>query len=234
MFPLRDKIPSRYFPFVTIAIIIFNVLVYFYQLSLGQQIGDFIKNFGIIPKSFSSILDVPISGWVMLIPNLFTSMFIHGGLLHLLGNLWYLWIFGDNVEDFFGHFPFFLFYLASGLAGAITHIYFNLDSTIPTIGASGAIAGVMGAYIMLYPRSRITTIIFIIIYFTVAEIPALFFLGFWIFLQFLYASFSAASDAASGGVAWWAHVGGFAFGMIIALFFRIFKKQKSINLSYIR
>jgi len=130
LFPLRDKIPSRSFPFVTIAIIIFNVLVYFYQLSLGQQIGDFIKNFGIIPKSFSSILDGPISGWVMLIPNLFTSMFIHGGLLHLLGNLWYLWIFGDNVEDFFGHFPFFLFYLASGLAGAITHIYFNLDSTL--------------------------------------------------------------------------------------------------------
>ncbi len=234
MFPLRDKIPSRSFPFVTIAIIIYNVLVYFYQLSLGQQIGDFINNFGIIPKSFSSLQNVPLSNWLMLIPNLFTSMFIHGGLLHLLGNLWYLWIFGDNVEDFFGHFPFFLFYLASGLAGALTHIYFNLDSTIPTIGASGAIAGVMGAYIMLYPKSRITTIIFVIIYFTVAEIPALFFLGFWILLQFLYASFSAASGAASGGVAWWAHVGGFAFGMILALLFRIFKKQKNLNLSYLR
>lgn len=234
MFPLRDKIPSRSFPFVTIAIILFNILVYFYQLTLGNELGDFIRNFGIIPNSFASLQDVPVANWHMLIPNLFTSMFIHGGLLHLLGNLWYLWIFGDNVEDFFGHVPFFLFYLASGLAGALTHIYFNLNSTIPTIGASGAIAGIMGAYIMLYPRSKITTIIFIIIYFTVAEIPALFFLGFWILLQFIYAAFTVASGGAAGGVAWWAHVGGFAFGMTLTLLLKIFRKQKRINLSYLR
>ena len=234
MFPLRDRIPAKSFPVITICIIIVNILVYIYQMSLGNNINTFINNFAVIPVSFSSLTDKPILDWFILFPRLFTSMFIHGGIIHLLGNLWYLWIFGDNVEDFFGHFYFLLFYLVGGMVGALAHIYFNLNSNIPTIGASGAIAAVMGAYIMLYPKSRITTIVFIIIYFTITEIPSLFFLGFWIVLQLLYASFSAVNNASGGGVAWWAHIGGFAFGMVLAVLFRFIRKQKKINLSYLR
>jgi membrane associated rhomboid family serine protease len=175
--------------------------------------------YGIIPAAVFqwSQSDLPFSA--VALPFL-TSMFLHGGWLHLIGNMWYLWIFGDNIEDRIGHFSYLIFYLLCGLGAGIAHTTLNYDSTAPSIGASGAIAGVLGAYLVSYPFARVLTLVPIFVFLQVIEIPALIVLGFWFLVQFLYGATALASATGnSGGVAWWAHVGGFIVGMILVSLF---------------
>src|SRR5258705_12168895 len=199
MIPLRDIIPSRTTPIVTISLIVANVLVFLYELTLGRAVNDFTLYFGLVPAAFS---------WVAV----FTSMFVHGGLFHVGGNMLYLWIFGDNVEDRMGHGRFLVFYLLCGTAAALAQTITAPDSVVPMVGASGAIAGVMGAYFVLYPKSRIVTLIPLFFFFQIIEVPAIYFLGFWFLMQFLSGVVSIG-NAATGGVAGWAHVAGFFAGL---------------------
>jgi len=203
MIPLRDVIPSRTTPFVTIILIAANVLVFLFELSLGDGVEPFIRVWGLVPADFSVV-------------TLFTSMFLHGGILHVAGNMLYLWIFGDNVEDRLGHGRFLAFYLACGLAAAIAQAYISPDSTVPMVGASGAIAGVMGAYFVLYPHSRIVTLVPLFIFIQIIEVPAIFFLGIWFLMQFLsgIGSIAQTADGAGGGIAFWAHTAGFVAGLL--------------------
>jgi len=220
MFPLRDTIPSRTFPFVTISIIIFNFLIFFYELSLGSTLNEFFKSYGIIPAEFLNInIKNPFQIVSLTLP-LFSSTFLHGGWMHIIGNMWYLWIFGDNIEDRTGHFRFLIFYILCGMLAGITHILMNSHSSIPTVGASGAIAGVMGAYFLLFPRAKILTLVFLFIFIQIIEIPAVFFLGFWILFQFISGSMSVGLTENSAGVAWWAHIGGFLIGLVLVMFFK--------------
>jgi membrane associated rhomboid family serine protease len=207
MIPLRDVIPSRTFPFINIAIIVINTAAFFFELSVSNAgFQPFLRTFALVPATFA---------WSALL----TSMFIHGGWLHFLGNMLYLWIFGDNVEDRLGHARYLVFYLACGTAAGIAHVYMNPSSMIPTLGASGAIAGVMGAYFVLYPHSRILTLVpLFIFYMRVIEVPAILFLGIWFIIQFLSGAVSAGGEA--GGVAVWAHVAGFLVGVVWVLIFR--------------
>jgi membrane associated rhomboid family serine protease len=223
MFPLRDKIPSKTFPFVTVGIIVINLVIFFYELSLGEQLNSLFNTFSIIPARFQNLFQQPANQILPVGFSLFSSVFLHGGWMHVIGNMWYLWIFGDNVEDSTGHFRFLIFYLLCGILAGLTHILMNPASTVPTIGASGAIAGVMGAYFLLYPRSKILTLIFVFVFIQVIEIPAVFFLGFWILFQFISGSVSRGLVESSGGVAWWAHIGGFLVGLALIL---LFKKRK--------
>ncbi len=200
MFPVSDVIPSRTTPVVTIAIIILNALVFLFELTLSdRELGEFVHAFGVVPAYFS---------WTAVL----TSMFLHGGWLHFLGNMLYLWIFGDNVEDRLGHLRYLIFYLFCGAIAALGQSVTNPYSTVPRVGASGAIAGVMGAYFVLYPHSRVLTAVFIFFYLDLVEVPAIFFLGIWFFMQLFSGVGSIGADAASGGVAFWAHVGGFIAG----------------------
>ncbi len=219
MFPLRDGIPSRRFPAVTLSLITVNVLVFLYQWTLPD---DGLKNlfylFGIVPARLSDpVWAVSVGytsgGWL----SFLSSMFLHGGFLHLAFNMWTLWIFGDNVEDRLGRGRFLLFYLACGLAAGGLQWLTDPASTVPTIGASGAIAGVLGAYLWLYPHARILTLIPILIYPLFVHIPALVYLGIWFLLQLTSGIQAFGQDAAgqAGGVAWWAHVGGFVAGLLL-------------------
>lgn len=224
MFPLRDTIPSNKFPFITVSIIIINLVIFFYELSLGKNLEIFIQNFGVIPAKFTTFGEKDPTQIAGLIITPFSSIFLHGGWMHVVSNMWYLWIFGDNIEDRTGHFRFFIFYILCGLIANATHIVTNPGSNIPTIGASGAVAGVMGAYFLLFPRSKITTLFFLVIFIQIVRIPALFFLGFWIVLQIVSGTLSLGLDSQTGGVAWWAHIGGFFCGLLLILFFK--KRQK--------
>jgi membrane associated rhomboid family serine protease len=212
MIPLRDVIPSRTFPFVTITIIILNALAFVFELSLDpRELSEFLRVYGVVPADFH-------------MPTLITSMFLHGGWSHILGNMWYLWIFGDNVEDQCGHGRFVVFYLLCGIAAAVGQIVMNPQSALPTIGASGAIAGVMGAYFILYPQSRVLTLI-PIFWFEVIEVPAIVLLGFWFLMQLVNAgAIAATANSASGGVAFAAHVVGFLVGLGGIFVFR--KRQR--------
>ena len=217
MIPLKDDVHTTLFPFVVLFIIAANIALFFYEVSLGKSLELFIKNYAVIPVVFFSAT----TGMISRIYPLFTSIFLHGSLVHLLGNMWFLWIFGNNIEDRMGHIRFPLFYLSCGVASALAHTYINPESTIPTIGASGAISGVLGAYLVLYPFAKVLTLIPIFfIYFV--RIPAFFFLGLWFLIQFFSGASSMLSkDAASGGVAWWAHIGGFVAGIILLPLFLI-------------
>jgi membrane associated rhomboid family serine protease len=219
MIPFRDNIPTRTFPVITISIILANVFVFLYELGLGRGLERFIMQYGVVPAAVFAWpqSDRPLTA--VLLPFL-TSMFLHAGWLHLIGNMWYLWIFGDNVEDRLGHFTYLIFYLLCGLGAGIVQTVLNYDSVIPSLGASGAIAGVLGAYVISYPRSRVLTLLPILIFWPIIEIPAVFFLGFWFIMQFLSGATSlTATSASAGGVAWWAHVGGFVIGMILVSMF---------------
>ncbi|MFQ5738659.1 MAG: rhomboid family intramembrane serine protease [Acidobacteriota bacterium] len=221
MIPFRDNIPSRRYPLVTVAIIMANVAAFFYELSLGSDtIDSFIQLNGVIPAKLELALRAPIAVFSDTGRTMLWSMFLHGGWFHLIGNMWYLWIFGDNVEDRMGHFRFLGFYLLCGFIASAVHIAFNLDSRIPSIGASGAVAGVLGAYMISYPFARVLTLVPLFLIWPVLELPALFVLGFWFLVQFLNgaASLTAASQTA-GGVAWWAHIGGFVAGILLLSFF---------------
>lgn len=214
MFPIRDAIQSKNYPIVNTAIIGLNVVFYLVELAQGQDIGLFFFNFGLVPARYTVpqiAADFSLGQQVF---SLFSFMFIHGGFLHLFGNMWSLYIFGDNVEDRLGHLRYVLFYLMCGWVSGLSHLVFNVSSRIPTIGASGAIAGVMGAYLILYPNSRILTLIPILIIPYFIEIPAFFFLGVWFLLQFMNVISATGGPAETSGIAWWAHIGGFIFGII--------------------
>jgi membrane associated rhomboid family serine protease len=212
MIPLRDTIPSRSFPIVNILLIVINVLVFFYEVSLGSNLQGFIYEYGLVPASLYS----EEKGLLDRIYPFFTSMFLHGGWLHIIGNMLYLYIFGDNVEDRIGHFKYFIFYIITGLAAAFLQTIINANSTIPMVGASGAIAGILGAYFLYFPRSRVLTLVPIFLFIQLIEIPAVIFLLLWFIIQFFYGVASLAVTQITGGVAFWAHIGGFIAGLVLA------------------
>lgn len=216
MLPLRDDLPSQRFPVVTLTLIALNGLAFYWELGLGPRLADALLLFGIVPARYTVGEVAALFTWGEQALPFLTSMFLHGGWTHLLGNLWTLWIFGDNVEDRLGHARFLAFYLLGGVAAALLHIYTNPGSTVPTIGASGAIAAVMGGYFRLFPRARVAMVIppfFLGPFFVV---PAIVFLGWWFILQFFNGTLSLlASPGAAGGIAWWAHIGGFVFGALL-------------------
>lgn len=220
MIPLKDDAPRDSFPFVTLLLIAINCLIFFYQVSLGPRMDQrLVVRYGMVPSRLEAAVttaNVPLN--TAIVP-FFTSMFLHSGWLHLIGNMWFLWIFGDNVEDVFGHFGYLIFYLTCGIFAGITHTFFNWGSHIPAIGASGAIAGVMGAYIVLFPRAHVFTLLPLIIFFFTVQMPAWVILTYWFVLQFITGVGSLGVNTA-GGVAVWAHVGGFALGAIIAYLIR--------------
>lgn len=220
MIPLRDTIPSRRTPFVIWLLVALNVGVFVWELSLGPGLDSQIHVFGFIPARFFDV-SFSHSGAAERFLPLLTSMFFHGGWLHLIGNMLYLFIFGDNVEDALGHAPFLSFYLGCGAVSALAQGFTAPDSTAPMVGASGAVAGVLGAYFVLFPRARVLTLVPLAIFLQVIEIPAFFFLLFWFFLQFLSGALTISSAPGEGGVAFWAHVGGFVAGLAVSLLFRI-------------
>lgn len=204
MIPIRDVIPSRTTPWVTFGLIALNLLVALRQMALPPDAArDFVFAYGLIPAEFS---------WFALL----TSMFVHGGIIHVASNLLSLWIFGDNVEDRFGHLGFLVFYLAAGTLAALAEVWANPASALPMVGASGAIAGVMGAYLVMFPRSRVLVLIFLFFFIDAVEIPAVFFLGLWFLMQLVGGLGRTAAEASSGGIAFWAHAGGFLSGVIVA------------------
>jgi hypothetical protein len=228
--PLTDHIRRQSFWFITLLIIITNVWVFFLELEHGPNINRLVSVFGIVPARYVTrhgFANLTVVGF--LIP-VFISMFLHGGWLHLLGNMLFLFVFGRSVEDRFGHAKFLCLYLLSGLAGAILHILLNAGSRMPTIGASGAIAGVLGAYFISFPRARITTLIPLIFFFWTIEIPAILVLGYWFLIQFVTGyQMLAIQSATGGGVAWWAHVGGFVMGMFLAVAFQPAKRGSVVE-----
>ncbi len=221
MIPIRDRNPSGTFPFVTVGIILINVLVFFIELSLGPQLDSFLFQFGVVPVKVVYSADIPDSTFVNTYFPFLSYMFLHGGFIHLIGNMWYLWIFGDNIEDRLGRVKFVLFYLLCGIGSALVHVYFNSQSGVPCVGASGAIAGVLGAYMVTFPRARVLVLLPLFIIWEFIELPAIVVLGFWFLLQF-FSGTAAISSAQGGGVAWWAHIGGFVLGII---FIKIFSKS---------
>ena len=219
MIPLRDVIPSRTTPYVTITLIVLNALAWFYELAVPEDLLPvFLQTYGVVPAYFSA-------------PTLVTSMFLHGSWSHVIGNMWFLWIFGDNIEDRLGHGRFVLFYLICGIGAAAGHILMEPRSMLPTIGASGAIAGVMGAYFVLYPHSRVLTLVPLFIYWEIVELPAIFLLGFWFLMQLFGAgigTISSTSGAESGGIAFMAHIAGFALGALIVFVFRKSRQEPQL------
>jgi rhomboid family protein len=209
MIPLRDVIPSRTTPYITVTIIVLNALAWLLELSLPSDVLPvFLRVYGVVPARLHAM-------------TLLTSMFLHGGWMHVIGNMWYLWIFGDNVEDRVGHGRFIVFYLLCGIAAAMGQVVIDPGSTLPTIGASGAIAGVMGAYFVLYPRSRVLTLIPLVIFWEVIEVPAPLLLGFWFLMQLFSAgAIAVTASTGGGGVAFMAHVAGFLTGAGAIFLFR--------------
>ena len=216
MVPLNDDNPSSTTPVIVYGLIALNVVIFLYEQSLGARaLQLFFNEWAIIPADLTS-------EWFTLI----TSQFLHGGWLHIGGNMLYLWVFGNNIEDQLGHVKFLIFYLACGALAGLAQWFFDPTSTIPTLGASGAIAGIMGAYIIRFPRAKILTLVPLFIFITTFRIPAIFFLGWWFVQQALYsvASLGATADMGSGGIAYWAHAGGFVFGVVLGPLLGLFSK----------
>ena len=212
MIPLYDTVRTHRFPLVNIALIALNVLAFFYELQLSSAaLKSFIFTWGVVPARLTG--DLP-TAWL----TIFTAMFLHGSWVHLLGNMWFLHIFGDNVEARMGGLRYLLFYLLSGVAAAFLQTYVQPASQEPMIGASGAIAGVLGAYLVSFPRSRIASLVPILFIFTIVEVPAVLFLVIWFLLQ-VYSGVFVMQGATGSGIAWWAHIGGFIFGLIMVFFF---------------
>jgi membrane associated rhomboid family serine protease len=216
MFPLRDTIPSQTIPFITWIIIVINCLVFFFEMSMSSNnLEGFFNVYGVVPATF-------LGNWSPAeLETILSSMFLHGGWAHLIGNMWFLFIFGDNVEDCFGHIGYLFFYLFAGGVAAAAQILASPHSNVAMIGASGAISGVLGAYFAFYPQARVVTLIPMGIVSRIVELPAIYFLGFWFVLQFFSGVSSLAATAEEGGgVAFWAHVGGFVAGLVVAKIFR--------------
>lgn len=217
MIPLRDSVRSGTFPYVTIILIATNVLFFLMQLTLETyQLNQFFYVFGVVPAEVVNRITTGASLEPVFV-SLITAMFLHGGWVHLIGNMWFLWVFGDNVEDSLGHLRFLMFYLVIGVIASLAHIAANPASTIPVIGASGAVAGVLGAYILLFPRSRILSLVPVFVFITLIEIPALAFIAIWFFIQ-VFNTFATLGGAVNA-VAWWAHFGGFVAGVVFVKFF---------------
>lgn len=215
MIPLRDNLKSRSFPLITVLLIGLNLYVFWQQINLNDQgFAQMIKTYGLTPLSLLEAINNTSTNPVDYIP-LISNMFLHGGWIHLLGNLWYLWIFGDNIEDWLGKLSFLAFFICTGLIANITHILLDPFSAVPVIGASGAVSGVLGAYLILYPSAKLKVLVPIFIFLQIFEIPAVIFLGLWFFLQ-LNSSALAESGA---NIAWWAHIGGFLAGMLLIKLF---------------
>jgi hypothetical protein len=218
MIPIRDANPSRSFPLVTIILIIINAFIFLFELSLGRNLEILLSRFALIPEKYFSLAVQGGFNYIERFYPFITSQFLHGGWMHIIGNMWFLWIFGDNIEDRLGHFKFILFYLLCGVAAGIAQVYTNPSSSVPTVGASGAIAGVMGAYTILYPRAKVLTLFVFFFFIRFIEVPAFIFLGVWFLIQFLSGAATMAAGGAPVGVAWWAHIGGFVIGIILVLF----------------
>jgi len=220
MIPLKDMTPRRSFPVVTVLLILVNVLVFIHQLSLPGAAGDaFVRAYGLVPYKISLALQGKHYTMEQALLPLFTCMFLHGGWLHIIGNMWFLWIFGGNVEDRFGSIPYLFFYLVAGIGSGVSQTLFSWGSHVPSIGASGAISGVLGAYIVFFPNSRILSLVPLLIIWFLWRIPAVIFIGLWFLMQFV-SGVSTLGTQSMGGVAWWAHVGGFLIGVVIALIVR--------------
>jgi membrane associated rhomboid family serine protease len=221
MIPLRDENPTKSLPFITIAIITINVLVFLYELSMGAHLEAKISEFAVIPYNITRNLNSP-----QALLTLVTSLFFHGGIAHIVGNMLYLWVFGNNIEDRLGHIRFIFFYLACGILASFGQIITKPDATLPMIGASGAISGVLGAYILMYPRAKILVLIPFFYIWRIVKIEAVWFLGFWILLQFILGTSSYVLMDASekGGVAWFAHIFGFFSGILFLKL--LLKKQR--------
>ncbi|MFC1844291.1 rhomboid family intramembrane serine protease [Thermodesulfobacteriota bacterium] len=229
MFPLKDNISAKTFPYVNIGLIVINSVFFIYQMSYGPAVDQLIFTLGFIPARFIAQQGENPLNPVGFIP-VFSSMFLHANFVHLLSNMWMLWIFGDNVEDCMGHGRYIIFFLLCGIASVFAQAVSNPQSAIPMIGASGAISGVLGAYFLTYPQARILTLVPIVIFFYIIELPAFFFLGFWFVLQFIQGSLYSlnSEQLAGGGVAWWAHVGGFAAGVLLLQVFRCKDWQRPV------
>jgi membrane associated rhomboid family serine protease len=216
--PLTDHIRRRSFWVVTLGLIAANVWVFLFELRQGRGLNQLVFLYGVVPARYITrhgYVNLNVPGFVI---TTLVSMFLHGGWLHLLGNMLFLFVFGRSVEDRFGHISFLFLYLLSGFAGAVLHVILNAGSRLPTIGASAAIAGVLGAYFVSFPRARITTLIPLFIIFWTVELPAILVLGYWFLIQFVMGyQMLAIQSATGGGVAWWGHVGGFVMGMLLAL-----------------
>lgn len=212
IFPYKDDNPRVLIPYVTYGIIGLNILVFFHQFNMGpshtELVNEFLYSFGLIPAQFSFF-------------SMFTSMFIHGGFAHILGNLWFLWIFGDNVESSLGHVNYGIFYILCGVVAALTQTFINPESMIPMVGASGAIAGVLGLYMVRFPQARVHVFIFFI-FFTTIRVPAYLVLGFWFFNQLTNGLGTVGMDT-TGGVAWFAHIGGFIAGIVLGRLFKLIR-----------
>ena len=215
MFPLRDLVPLHRRPWLTYGLIAANVLVFGYQALLEPEAAHILPlRYGVVPFALIHHFDINTFG------TLFTSMFLHGDLLHIASNMWFLYIFGDNVEDALGPVKFLVLYLATGLCAALTHVLIDVDSTVPMLGASGAIAGVLAAYFRLFPRARVVTLIPILVIVLVRELPAVFFIVAWFILQLLYGIESLHGPAQGGGIAFFAHIGGFVAGLVLVSLLR--------------
>ncbi len=217
MLPLSDESGrlSR-FPIVTVALILLNVVVFLYQITLPARAEQqFILAYGAVPQEITSGRDLPPLIDLPIEATLITSMFLHGGWLHIIGNMLYLWVFGDNVEDALSPIPYLAYYLACGVVAGLAQVMFDPYSRVPSIGASGAVAGVLGGYFVLHPTNRVNTLVILGIFIRVVALPAWVLLGFWFILQFF--SGVTTTDAAAGGVAYWAHVGGFVIGMVLMI-----------------
>ncbi|MGB7025175.1 MAG: rhomboid family intramembrane serine protease [Candidatus Acidiferrales bacterium] len=215
MIPLKNLRPRAHFPTVTLVLIVINFIVFFYQLTLDRSaLQSFIMTYSMVPARAQLALAHSQYTLAQGFLPLFTSMFLHAGWLHIIGNMWFLWLFGPNVEDRLGHIPYLGFYLVCGLGAGIAQMLFSLGSTIPGLGASGAIAGVLGAYVVFFPSSRILTLVTLFFWWFFARLPAVLFIGLWFAVQFL-SGLGSLGSAQAGGVAWWAHVGGFLLGMLL-------------------
>lgn len=223
MIPISDQLPTRIKPVVNYFLIGLNILVFIFMWLAGPRQDALVYQFALIPANFLTNINAAN------ITDIFTSMFMHGGVAHLVGNMLYLWIFGDNAEDRFGHFGYLIFYLFGGVAASLTHVMTNPNSQIPTVGASGAIAAVLGAYLVLYPHSRVATFIPLGFFFRLTLLPASIVLGLWFIIQ-LFSGFVSLGGPDVGGVAFWAHIGGFVSGVLVALLFG--KKTRQIDIVY--
>ncbi|AEH45424.1 Rhomboid family protein [Thermodesulfatator indicus DSM 15286] len=216
MIPIQDIVPRKTFPIVTVSLIALNSLIFILMLNLPAQVREAIViNFGVVPARITQFGLGDAGVALQNVISLFTAMFLHGGWIHLFGNMWTLWIFGDNVEDRMGHRRFLVFYLLCGIAATLVHVWLHPDSTIPMIGASGAISGVLGAYYGLFPLARVIVMIPIFFFPFFFEMPAVLYIGWWYLLQLFSGTLSILHGKIVGGVAWWAHVGGFVVGLLL-------------------
>lgn len=231
MFPINDNNPTRITPYVTYALITINILVFIHELSLSEpQLKQFFQLYAVVPRELTaSFIGIPIPQPVPEPLTLITSQFLHGGFAHIFGNMLFLWIFGNNIEDQLGHVKYLIFYLSCGILAALSQWVFSIGSAIPSLGASGAIAGVLGAYILKFPNAKVRTLVFLGPFIIFPDIPAIFFLGIWFLQQALYgvATLRAPSNIGmeNGGVAYWAHIGGFVFGAILGPLLGLFSSD---------